>query len=90
MVGKFESYVIVSRAFVQRQLTGLEFETVFLSVFRGEGDRFRSDLAEAVRALFDAVEAYCDDSALRDPGDLDEDGLRAAATEFLRIVDDPN
>ena len=43
MVGEFGSYVLLSRAFAQGRLTGLEFETIFLSVFRAEGDQFRSD-----------------------------------------------
>jgi hypothetical protein len=67
-----------------RHLTGHEFETVFLSVFRGEGDRFEAGVAQAVRTLFDAVESYCDDVDLREPGDLDEDGLLRAAIEFCK------
>jgi hypothetical protein len=84
MVGKLDSYVIICKAFVQRHLTGHEFETVFLSVFRGEGDRFEAGVAQAVRTLFDAVESYCDDVDLREPGDLDEDGLLRAAIEFCK------
>lgn len=86
MAGKIDSYIIISRAFTEGRLAALEFETVFLSVFRGEGDRFESGVARAVRTLFDAVDAYCDDPGLRDEHDLDEGGLRRAALEFLQVA----
>jgi hypothetical protein len=90
VVGKIDSYVIVSRAFIEERLTAQEFETVFLSVFRGEGDRFDADTARAVRTLFDAVDAYCDDPSLRDDDDLDEGGLRHAVLQFLQATGDSN
>jgi len=84
MVAKLEPYRTLCRILVEGRMSGPEFETVFLSVFRGEGDQFQPPVASAVRRLFDAVEAYCADPGLRDPGDLDESGLRQAAAEFLR------
>ncbi|MEU1840290.1 colicin immunity domain-containing protein [Micromonospora chersina] len=78
--------MVLARALVEERLTGLEFETLFLSVFKGEGDQFESRIAAAVQQLFDAVEAYCDDPHLRDAGDFDLEDLRRAAADFLALV----
>lgn len=86
-MGRLNSYVIIARALVEARLTPGEFETVFLSVFRGEGDVFAPNETEALHRLFSSVDAYCGDSEIRDEKDLDEAGLIAAATKFLSAVD---
>jgi hypothetical protein len=88
-VGQLNSYTIIARALVEDRLSPKEFETVFLSVFRGEGDVFAEHETRALHELFTAVDAYCADPALRDARDLDEAGLVAAATEFLDAVEIP-
>ena len=87
MAGKLESYVIIARAFVRGGLSAPDFETVFLSVFRAEGDRFSPQVAAAIQDLFSAVDAFCEDPAIRDERDIDEGGLLAAAASFLEVVD---
>ncbi|WP_080646754.1 colicin immunity domain-containing protein [Salinispora arenicola] len=74
------------RALVEGRLSPEEFETVFLSVFRGEGDVFAERETQALHELFTSVDAYCADPALRDDRDLDEVGLAAAASAFVRAV----
>jgi hypothetical protein len=86
MVGNLASYVIIARALVESRITASEFETVFLSVFRGEGDVFSEVETRALHALFSDVDAYCADPTLRDPGDLDDAGLTASARRFLESV----
>jgi hypothetical protein len=78
--------VIIARALIESRLSAQEFETVFLSVFRGEGDVFSEVETSALHALFSDVDAYCTDPEIRDKGDLDEDDLVASARRFLEII----
>jgi hypothetical protein len=87
VVGKFDSYVIIAKALVESRISPGEFETLFLSVFRGEGDVFTELETGALHTLFSDVDAYCGDPGLRSPGDLDDDGLVESARKFLRVVE---
>jgi hypothetical protein len=87
VAGRFEPFVILARALVESRLSASEFETVFLSVFRGEGDVFSEAQTRALHKLFSDVDVYCDDPELRDTGDLDDAGLVASARNFLEVVE---
>jgi hypothetical protein len=88
--GSIDSYLIISRALVENRLTPQEFETVFLSVFRGEGDLFPTEVTEALHSLFTAVDIYYPDPDIRESDGLDDAGLIAAAEMFLRAVEGRN
>ncbi|WP_104817588.1 colicin immunity domain-containing protein [Kitasatospora sp. MMS16-BH015] len=86
MAGQLDSYVIVARALVESRMSAQEFETVFLSIFRGEGDMFSDAETRALHSLFLDVDSYCSNPDLRDTGDLDDDGLIESARKFLDAV----
>ena len=86
-MGRLNSYIIISRALVESRLNPDEFEMVFLSVFRGEGDLFAPHETHALHLLFSSVDAYCGDPEIRDEKDIDGAGLIAAATAFLAAVE---
>jgi hypothetical protein len=87
VAGKFDSYVILAKALAESRISPTEFETVFLSVFRGEGDVFSELETSALHTLFSDVDAYCGDPELWSPGDLDDDDLVESARKFLRAVE---
>jgi hypothetical protein len=86
MVGRMDSYVIVARALVDGRLSAQEFETVFLSIFNGEGDVFPDVETRALHRLFSDVDAYCADPDLRNSSDIDGVELIASACRFLEVV----
>ena len=86
-MGRLSSYMIIARALEEGRLSPEEFETVFLSVFRSEGDVFTERETQALHELFTAVDAYCADPVLRDDRDVDEVGLVAAASAFVRAIE---
>jgi hypothetical protein len=73
----------LAAALVRRRLTGPAFEAAFSAHWRHCRDR-GVRTSDAVDRLFTDVDAFCADPALREPGDLDEAGLREAVERFLR------
>lgn len=70
--------------FAQGRMTASEFEGAYLILWR----RYRDlgvPTSKAVDRLFADVDVFCGDPELRDSGDLDEEGLRAAVVRFLRV-----
>jgi len=88
MAGQFGSFVTLARAFVEGRLSASEFEMIFLSVFRGEGDVFSEVRTRELHKLFSDVDAYCDDPEMRDAGDLNDSDLLVSARAFLEAVQD--
>jgi hypothetical protein len=86
VVGSLKPYLIISRALVEKRLTPQEFETVFLSVFRSEGDLFSEAITSALDRLFAEVDAYSPDPEVRDDDGLDDAGLISAVALFLHRV----
>jgi Bacterial self-protective colicin-like immunity len=89
MAGRLQSYVIIARALVESRISPQEFETVFLSVFRGEGDVFSESETRALHRLFSDVDAYCADPSIKDVMDLDDSALVESAQRFLDAVSGP-
>lgn len=70
-------YVVLLRAFVERRLSGLEFESLFLGLFKNDQMVRPEEIYEVLDALFADVDSFCSDPELRaEVGGLDEDQLR--------------
>lgn len=78
--GTMAAYAVVLRAFIERRLSGVEFETAFLSMFKRDETTYPEAQFGALDRLFAQVDDYCfDDELRREVGGLDEQGLREAA-----------
>lgn len=75
----------LAAALVGGRISGPEFEQRFLEVWRIYRDNHVAT-SSAVDTLFTDVDAYCGDPDLWEDGDLDDEGLRGAATTFLETL----
>lgn len=75
-------YVAMAELFVSGQIDALEFESTFWSEFRYLRDISDKDFA-VLNELFYVVEDFVADVTARDPGDVTEVELLAAARTFL-------
>ncbi len=72
----------LAAALVDGRITGPAFEEQFLKLWRLYRDNHVAT-SSTVDELFTEVDAYCADPELREEGDLDDAGLRAAVGAFL-------
>jgi len=83
-------HVILIRAFLERRLTAVEFEVLFLAAFKAEGPRRPPEIFNVLERIFFDVDDFCPDEELRErAGGIDERELRArveAAQERLAEV----
>src|SRR5512139_1299684 len=75
-------YVAMTELFVSGQIDALEFESTFWSEFRDLRDISDEDFA-VLNELFYVVEDFVADVTARDPGDVTQVELLAAAHTFL-------
>ena len=79
-----EKYILLISQFVAGEITGLEFEDIFLKMFKSESNTLPEYAYDALNNLFLDVDAYCGDPDLRDDEDLDDEMLEASAKETLK------
>lgn len=72
--------------FVGCRLGVAGFESGYLRMFKEDSTMWPATEYEILNDLFSAVDAYCDDPALRQPISLDEEQLRAEAQKALRAL----
>jgi hypothetical protein len=80
-------YTILIRAFLDGTIDGPTFESRYLELFKSDPTRRPEPIFAALDRLFAAVDCYVSAPELRDPGDLDEEQLRAKAAETLRKLE---
>ncbi|RUT34619.1 hypothetical protein EMQ25_01245 [Arsenicitalea aurantiaca] len=83
-----EPWASLMADFIDGAMDGVAFERAYLEASRAAveaGDR----VPYAADLMFYEVDAFCADPALRGEGDLDEAGLRQAARELVRRLDEP-
>jgi len=66
-------HVILIRAFLERRLTAVEFEVLFLAAFKAEGPRRPPEIFNVLERIFFDVDDFCPDEELGrcDPDVLD-------------------
>lgn len=82
-----ERYATLARAFVTGEISAVQFEDAYLTLFRNETKYIPKEFASAINETFYDVDAYVADPALREDGDLDDLQLKervAASTEKLQ------
>ena len=83
-----EQYTVLIREFLDGAIDAQEFESRFLEKFKNETTVLPAEIFEVLDGLFGAVDAFCPDPDLCDRDDLNEQQLRAIATEALaKLVD---
>ena len=79
----YDEYIRAISSFVAGEMTALEFETQYLSLYKSDA-LVRADEAESILFdLFSDVDAFVADPELRGPQDLDEHQLRERARVAL-------
>jgi len=76
-------YILLLTRFVTGEITPAQFELEYLKMFKNETTIFPENVYQALNNLFLDVDAYCEDSSLRDEENLDDEGLVAGAKETL-------
>ena len=77
-------YIQLMTQFTTGRITAAEFEFSYLEKFKNEKESFPEDVYDALNNLFLDVDTYCDDPALRDDEDIDDEGLRASVIKTLK------
>jgi len=79
-----EKYILLLSQFIADEITGLEFEDLFLEMFKSESNILPNYAYDALNKLFLDVDSYCGDPDLRDDEDLDDEMLEVSAKEALK------
>ena len=80
----FEPYVSMIESFLGCSFTAVEFERSYRDRYLEDPTLWDKEVFRILDTLFGEVDAFCADPSLRDADDLDEKGLRAAATVALK------
>ena len=83
-------YVILIRAFLEKRLTGQEFQLLYFSLFKSDSRHRPHEIFDILDGLFADVDEYCYDDELRQRvGGIDESQLRQrvrSAEKRLAVV----
>jgi hypothetical protein len=82
-----ERYATLAQSFVDGEISAVQFEDSYLTLFRNETKYIPEEFATPINEIFYDVDAYVADPALREDGDLDDNQLKdrvAASTEKLQ------
>lgn len=75
------AYLELLDDFLAGTVTAGEFQTRYFRRFKQETATWPEPVFRVLDGLFADVDAYVEDAALRDPGDLDDEQLHARARE---------
>jgi hypothetical protein len=79
-----QGFVDLVEKLLSRQLSPTDFEAEFFGLWGSDRTTRSPEVFAILERFFFVVEDYVDDPELRDePGDLDEEQLRAGAERFL-------
>lgn len=79
-------YVDLIARFVGREMAADEFERGYLRIFKDDPTMRNEEIYDVLNGLFACVDAFSPSSELRGTDGLDEDQLRAAASEALGVL----
>lgn len=78
-----QTYLDLLEQFVSGQLKAPAFSTAFLAHYRQDETYYGPPIGSLLDALMAAVDAYCEDPALRGPHDIDEVQFLKEAQDLL-------
>jgi len=80
--------LLLLEVFMQERIDALEFEVIFLRLYKNDPEPWPPEVFEILESLFGAVDEYCSDPHLREEvGGLGNEDLRAAAVSALANLD---
>ena len=82
-LAEYQDYI---NRFVSGRLGVDEFETGYLRMFKEDSTIWPDAEYQILNDLFSAVDAYCENPALRQPFSLNEEQLRMEAQRALRAL----
>jgi len=80
---KLQPYIVLIEQFLSDAIDSSAFEKQYLHLFKSDETLWTDENYDVLNEMFLDVDAFCPDEALRDPGDLDENQLRARAQVTL-------
>ncbi len=86
MSGAAQRYAELIRPFLAGTISADEFQTRYFRAFKNETAALPEDEFRILDRLFGEVDNYVDNPALRNPGNLDEPGLRRACQAALAAL----
>ena len=69
---RLKPYDDLLSSFVKNDISAVDFESQYLSLYKGDTNLFSDEEFLILDELFGDVDAFVGDPNLRDPGDLDE------------------
>jgi hypothetical protein len=81
-----QGFVDLVERLLSRELSPGDFESEFFRQWGQDRTTRSPELFAVMERFFFVVEDYVDDPELRDPDDVDEEGLRGGAQRFLDEV----
>ncbi|MEX0921895.1 MAG: colicin immunity domain-containing protein [Rhodovibrionaceae bacterium] len=78
-----KKYIKLLESYTSHNISSLEFETQYLKLFKIEPEGMPEDIYDLLNNLFINVDAYCDNSSIRDEEDLGPHELLDSARETL-------
>lgn len=82
-----EPYVTLLSAFVDRRLSGVEFEAIFFPLYRGDDTHWSHELFRILEGLFFQVDEFYEDPEHRTEYEgVSEEDLRAYARQTLAAL----
>ena len=76
-------YIELIRSFLSGKITANDFQLKYLNLFKKDNTHFEENEFMILDQLFAWVDAYCEDSELRDKNDCDEETLLIEAKKSL-------
>jgi len=80
-------YVNLIQEFLSKRIDAATFEASYLTMFKNETVAFGGATFEILDGVFNDVDAFCQNPALRGPNDLDEDQLRDVCRSALKRLE---
>ena len=84
MIPELAPYTALIEAFVEERIRPLEFESLYLRLFKNDPTMWPQEIFQVLNRLFSDVDAYFANATLRGPDNLDEEQLRRRAEEALK------
>ena len=80
-------YKILLTSFLNEKISSIEFEKRYLAEYKNDSTDWCDDEFQILDTLFYHVDRFCFEDELRDPEDLDEQGLRIVCKDVLHQID---
>lgn len=81
-----EKYIELITDFLKSGMGALDFESVFLRMFKNETEPLSGEVYDILDSFFADVDMFTSDESLKEEGDLDEAQLRESAKKTLYLL----